>query len=98
MVSYCTSGGTLYLNYYRTTDTVKAMTEEEEEPLPPITGASDEAIALAELSFVMLRRFKQQEKLSEQDFDAMWYAHVNLTTFWKAALSTEGAPRNGKLN
>jgi hypothetical protein len=98
VVSYDPCSGTTHLDYCSTINIGKAMTEEEEEPLPSITGASDEAIALAELSFIMLRRFNKQEKLTKQDFDAVWYAHVNLTTFWKAALSTEGAPRNGKLN
>ena len=74
------------------------MIEKEEEPLPPITGASDEAVILAELSFVMLNRFKNQEKISAQDFDALWYAHVNLTTLWEEALSTKGAPQDGKFN
>ena len=72
--------------------------EEEEESLAHITGASDEAVVLAELSFVMLNRFKNQEKMSKQDFDALWYTHVNLTTLWEEALSTKGAPQNGKLN
>ena len=98
MVSYDPSSGASHLDCYSSTGISKIMTDEEKEPLPSITGASDEAIALAELSFIMLRRFNKQEKLTKQDFDAVWYAHVNLTTFWKAALSTEGAPRNGKLN
>ena len=46
----------------------------------------------------MLNRFEKQEKLSAQDFDAMWYAHVNLTMLWQAALSKKGQPQNGKLN
>ena len=75
------------------------MTEEDDEELLAFTeGASEEAVLLAELSFLMLNRFEKQEKLSAQDFDAMWYAHVNLTMLWQAALSTEGAPQNGKLN
>ena len=72
--------------------------EEDEELLPFIEGASDEAVLLAELSFLMLNRFEKQEKLSAQDFDAMWYAHVNLTMLWQAALSKKDAPQNGKLN
>ena len=80
-------------------DKFKAMIEEEEEEaLVPITGASDEAVVLAELSFVMLNRFKNQEKMAKQDFDALWYAHVNLTTLWEEALSTKGAPQDGKFN
>ena len=71
---------------------------EDEELLPFIEGASEEAVLLAELSFLMLNRFEKQEKLSPQDFDAMWYAHVNLTMLWQAALSTEDVPSNGKLN
>ena len=72
------------------------MTDEEKERL--IRGASDEAVLLAELSFLMLSRFKKQEKLSQQDFDAMWYAHVNLSMLWREALSMEDAPADGKLN
>ena len=59
---------------------------------------TDEAVLLAELSFLMLSRFKKQEKLSQQDFDAMWYAHVNLSMLWREALSMEDAPADGKLN
>ena len=75
------------------------MTEEDDEELLAFTeGASEEAVLLAELSFLMRDRFEKQEKLSAQDFDAMWYAHVNLTMLWQAALSKKGLPQNGKLN
>ena len=74
------------------------MTEDDFEELPFADGAYDEAMLLAELSFIMLDKFKNQEKLSAQDFDAMWYAHVNLTMLWQAALSKKGLPQNGKLN
>ena len=96
MVSYDPSGRAFHLDCYTTTCIGKAVTDEEKERL--IRGASDEAVLLAELSFLMLSRFKKQEKLSQQDFDAMWYAHVNLSMLWREALSMEDAPANGKLN
>jgi len=79
------------------------MTEEDDEEengfLPAfVDGASEEAVLLAELSCIMLNKFKSHEKLHKKDFDAMWYAHVNLTMLWQEALSTKGAPSNGKLN
>jgi len=100
VVSYDTCSGTFYLNYYSTVGIGKAMTEEDDdyELLPFTEGASEEAVLLAELSFLMRDKFEKQEKLSAQDFDAMWYAHVNLTILWQAALSTKDAPQNGKLN
>jgi len=96
MVSYHPCTGAFYSDYYSAIDIGKAMTEDDE--LPFADGASDEAVLLAELSFLMLNRFEKQEKLSAQDFDAMWYAHVNLTMLWQAALSKKGQPQNGKLN
>jgi hypothetical protein len=96
MVSYDPSSGASHLDCYSSTGISKIMTDEEKERL--IRGASDEAVLLAELSFLMLSRFKKQEKLSQQDFDAMWYAHVNLSMLWQEALSMEDAPANGKLN
>jgi len=97
VVSYHTCSGAFYSNYYSDIDIGKVMTDDDDE-LPFADGASDEAVLLAELSFLMLNRFEKQEKLSAQDFDAMWYAHVNLTMLWQAALSKKGLPQNGKLN
>ena len=98
VVSYHFSGRTFCSYNYTAINTGKAMTEDDFEELPFADGASDEAMLLAELSFIMLDKFKNQEKLSAQDFDAMWYAHVNLTMLWQAALSKKGLPQNGKLN
>ena len=101
MVSYNTGCGTFANNSYSIIYTGKAMTEEEDEEeefRAFVDGASEEAVLLAELSCIMLNKFKSHEKLHKKDFDAMWYAHVNLTMLWQEALSTKGAPSNGKLN
>tara|TARA_R110000824_G_scaffold120407_5_gene275778 strand:+ start:1583 stop:1876 length:294 start_codon:yes stop_codon:yes gene_type:complete len=95
VVPYHFSSGTFYPNNYTTIDIGKAMIDNDYEDFD---GASSEAILLAELSFIMLDKFEKQEKLSARDFDAMWYAHVNLTMLWQAALSTKDLPQNGKLN
>jgi len=73
------------------------MTEDDNE-LHWIDGASEEATLLAELSSLMLDKFENQEKLSAQDFDAIWYAHVNLTKLWQTALAGQAKARNGNLH
>lgn len=96
MVSYSLSGRAFHLDCSTNTDIGKAVTEEEKLQL--IKGASEEAILLAEISYNMLARFNNYEKLSQQDFNAIWHAHVNLSILWKEALSMEHAPPNGRLN